>query len=113
MPFGSQPTGRITYDAAGNVVALLMHEKRNEAEGRPSPAEVQDEYAAYFGTYTVDAAQRVVTHHILGSLSADRASREIRRNYEFRDGTLILIFVRRQDGATNTLVWRRVSRPSL
>src|SRR5256885_1040837 len=34
-PFGGQAAGRITYDADGNVVALLMHEKRNEAAGRP------------------------------------------------------------------------------
>src|SRR3954452_20142713 len=31
QPWGDA-TGRITYDANGNVVALLMHERRNEAQ---------------------------------------------------------------------------------
>jgi hypothetical protein len=111
-PFGSQATGRITYDADGNVVALLMHEKRNEAAGRPSSPEVQEQYTAYFGTYTPDTARQVITHHIGGSLSAERASGELRRHYEFRNVALILTFIRTQDGATNTLVWKRVSRLS-
>jgi hypothetical protein len=31
-PFGSQAAGRITYDADGNVVALLMHATRRVLE---------------------------------------------------------------------------------
>jgi hypothetical protein len=109
MPFGSHAVGRITYDANGNVTTLLMHELRNEAAGRPSSPQVQAEFTAYFGTYTVDTTARVITHHISGSLSAERASGDLRRNYQLRDGALILTFIRPQDGATNTLVWKRIS----
>ena len=108
-PWGSQPVGQITYDADGHVTALLMHEERNEAGGRPSSQDVQAEFSAYFGTYAVDATRRIVTHHVRGSLSAERASGELRRNYELKDGALILTFTRPQDGATNTLVWKRIS----
>lgn len=109
-PYGSHPAGQITYDADGHVMALLMHEERNEAGGRASPREVQAEFSAYFGTYTVDATQRIVMHDVRGSLSAERASGELRRHYELKDGSLILTFTRPQDGATNTLVWKRISR---
>ena len=109
-PWGSQAVGRITYDADGHVTALLMHEQRNEANGRPSSPDVQSAFSAYFGTYTVDTAKRIVTHQVGASLSAERASGELRRNYQFKDGMLILTFTRPQDGATNTLKWKRISR---
>ena len=111
-PWGNHPAGQITYDGEGQMMALLMHESRNEASGRPSMREVEAEFSAYFGSYTVDPAQRVITHHVRGSLNAERASGDLRRNYELNDGALILTFTRPQDGATNTLVWKRMSRPS-
>jgi hypothetical protein len=109
-PWGRRPVGHLTYDADGHVTALLMHEQRNEADGRPSSPEVQAEFSAYFGTYTVDPTRRAIIHHVIGSLSAERASGELRRNYAFKDGTLILTFTRTQDGAINSLVWKRVSQ---
>ena len=109
-PWGSQPAGRITYDADGHVTALVMHERRNEASGRVSPPEVQADFSAYFGTYSIDTAQRIVTHHVQGSLNASGASGDLRRNYEFEDSALILTFKRRQDGALVTLKFKRVSR---
>jgi hypothetical protein len=42
--------------------------------------------------------------HIVTTAQCERASRELRRNYEFRNGALMLTFIRTQDGATNTLV---------
>ena len=108
-PWGQRPVGQLTYDAAGRMIALLMHQARNEAGGNASDPAVQGEYSAYFGTYTVDAERRVVTHRVNGSLAATRASSELLRNYEFRDGLLVLTFTRSRGAApvTNTLVWRR------
>ena len=83
------------------------HEPR---AGRLSSREVQAEFTAYFGTYSVDTERRIIIHHVSGSLSAERASGELRRNYEFRDGSLILTFTRTQDGAMNTLIWKRLSQ---
>ena len=111
-PWGSQPAGRIAYDADGHVTALVMHEERNEASGARSSPDVQADFSAYFGTYSVDTAQRIVTHHVRGSLNAQGASGELRRNYELKDGALILTFTRQQDGAMNTLRFKRVSRPA-
>ena len=43
-PWGSQPAGRIAYDAVGHVTAIVMNEQRNEASGRVSPPEVQADF---------------------------------------------------------------------
>src|SRR3954452_16136518 len=67
QPWGNA-TGRITYDANGNVVALLMHERRNEAQtGSRAAPEALSQYSAYFGTYQVDAANGVIIHQVTGS----------------------------------------------
>jgi hypothetical protein len=112
-PWGAHPVGRITYDADGHVTALLMHELRNEADGRSSPPDTQAECSTYFGHYKVDVARGLVTHEVTGSLSAAHASRELQRNYELRDGVLTLSFTRPRNGlpVTHVLSWTRVSTP--
>jgi Lipocalin-like domain len=110
-PWGSHPAGRIVYNADGQVTALLMHERRNEGDGSRSPPEIQGEFSAYFGTYQVDAAQRIITHQVTASLAAARASIELRRNFDFKNGMLILSFPATRNGVPviNNLIWKRVS----
>jgi hypothetical protein len=110
-PWGSRPAGRIVYDSDGHVTALLMHERRNEGNGTRSPPEVQGEFSAYFGTCLVDAAQRIIVHQVTASLAAARASKELRRNFDLKDGMLILSFPRTRNGVpvTNNLIWKRIS----
>lgn len=110
-PWGAHPVGRITYDPDGNATALVMHELRNEADGRSSPPDTQAEFSAYFGSYKVDVARKLVTHKIAGSLSAARASHELQRNYELRDGILTLSFTRPRNGlpVAHVLPFKRVS----
>ena len=112
-PWGAHPVGRITYDPDGNVTALVMHELRNEADGRSSPPDTQADFSAYFGSYKVDVARGLVTHKIAGSLSAAHASHELQRNYELRDGVLTLSFTRLRDGlpVAHVLSFKRVSSP--
>ena len=107
-PFGETPAGRITYDADGNMLALLMHEYRNEAAGKASPADVAESFSAYFGRYSVDSSTRRVTHRVQGSLSAVRASEVLVRDYVINGDDLILTFSRPKTGITNTLRWRRM-----
>jgi len=110
-PWGAHPVGRITYDPDGNVTALVMHELRNEADGRSSPPDTQAEFSAYFGSYKVDVARKLVSHKIAGSLSAARASHELQRNYELRDGSGTLSFTRPRNGlpVAHVLPFKRVS----
>lgn len=109
-PWG-KPAGRISYDAAGNVVAMLMHERRNQADGRAVDPTTSSSYSAYFGTYQVDVAEGVVVHHVAGSLNGDMASGELRRTYAFEGGMLVLGFTLARDGITRRLVWRQISSP--
>lgn len=114
QPWGN-PAGRITYDANGNMVALLMHERRNEAKsGSRAAPETLSQYSAYFGTYSVDSANGVISHQVTGSLSGENASGELRRTFKFEDGMLVLGFTTIRDGVpvTRRLVWKRMSSPS-
>ncbi len=113
QPWGNA-AGRITYDANGNMVALLMHERRNEAQsGSRAAPETLSQYSAYFGTYRVDPANGVIAHHVTGSLNGENASGELRRDFKFEDGMLMLGFTTIRDGVpvTRRLVWRRISSP--
>jgi hypothetical protein len=103
--------GRTTYDADGHMTGLLMSGRRNEADGSSSTPEAQGEFSAYFGTYRVDVTQKHIIHQVSASLSAARASRELRRCYELEDDRLVLSFPTVRNGVpmTNRLVWRRIS----
>jgi len=95
--------GRITYDPGGNVAAVLMHERRNQFDGRPTDPDTISSYSAYFGTYNVDLANGMIRHQVTGSLDAD-ASGEL----------LVLGFTTMRDGmpVIRRLEWRRVATPS-
>jgi hypothetical protein len=109
-PWGAAPVGRLTYDADGSMIALLMDARRNQAEGGAVPADVQASVAAYYGTYTVDPARHVVTHHVAASLRASEAG-SIERRYTLNGDTLVLIANALYEGAkvTHTLVWHRAA----
>ena len=109
-PWG-HPVGRITYDPDGNVMALVMHELRNEANGRSSPPDTQGEFSAYFGSYKVDAVRGIITHTVTGSLSAAHASHELQRNFEVGNGLLTLSFIRPRNGlpVAHVLTFKRMS----
>ncbi len=107
--WGHHPVGRLVYGPDGRMIVLVMHENRNQADGRSIPEEVASEAAGYFGTYTIDAVRAVVTHHVEGSLRASESG-AIERSFEFRDGTLLLTARGMRDGSfvTYVLTWTRL-----
>jgi hypothetical protein len=110
-PWG-KAAGRISYDAHGNMMAVLMHEQRNEADGIVrGDQQTANNYSAYFGTYRVDFSQGVIRHQVAGSLNGNNASGELLRTFKFEDGLLVLAFSKAQDGVpvTRRLVWKRLS----
>jgi hypothetical protein len=108
-PYGT-PAGRISSDADGNVVAILMHERRNQADGCAADPTAPSSYSAYFGTYQIDLANGVIRHWVKGSLNG-YASGELRRTFAFQDSFLILGFTVPNDGvpARRCLMWKRMS----
>jgi lipocalin-like protein len=109
-PWG-KATGRISYDAAGNVMGMLMHERRNQADSRATDQGALSSYSAYFGTYRVDWTEGMIRHHVDASLNSDTASGELKRSFAFENGMLILGFTTMRDGVpvTRRVQWRRIS----
>lgn len=108
--WGDRPVGRLVYDAQSRMFALLMPAARNQAAGGPPiPEALAREVAGYYGSYSVDTARRVVTHHVRTSLRAAE-SRSIERSYLFHGTQLVLSAKATRDGApvTYILTWQRL-----
>jgi len=112
-PFGPRPSGRIIYDEAGHVTAMIVGEQRNEAAGKASPSEFLRQFTAYFGTYRVDAESGELVHNVTTSLNGPQASGELRRHYRMENGRFFLSFSRMRDGVEvmTRLEWKRISLP--
>jgi hypothetical protein len=108
--YGPNPVGRITYDKAGRMSALLMRPGR-KAIANPRSAtveelrEIQSGFVAYFGTYDVDEASRTVIHHVQAALNPSWPGTDLRRTYEFSENRLTLRAM--QPNGVLTLVWER------
>jgi hypothetical protein len=111
QPWGPAPIGQLTYAADGRMTALLMDDRRNQANGQPVPADVQANVAAYYGTYAVDSLRHTVTHHVVASIRASEAG-AIERTYRLKGDTLVLTAAAIYEGASviHTLVWHRVAQ---
>jgi hypothetical protein len=112
-PWGKRPPGRIAYGEGGQMMALIVSDRGGDAGGQPGDPLARGEFAAYFGTYEIDAHSRTVVHHIASSLAGRPASPELRRQYEFADGNLVLTFPWNFEGkpVENRLVWKRMVAP--
>lgn len=120
FPLGKKVIGRINYDALGNMAAQLMSADRKPSASK-NPAEVSDpeyrkafqEYTSYFGTYTIDADQRKVTHHVKGASAPSWPGNDQVRYFELTESNLILRTppMRGQDGqkSVHTLIWKKIT----
>jgi hypothetical protein len=81
-PFGEHPRGYFVYDGTGHVHIQVMKvpplprfPEASWIDGEPPTAEhalaAYNAYVAYFGTYSVDAKNHIVTHHVEGSLAPE------------------------------------------
>ena len=115
-PYGEKPVGRITYDKAGRMSAILMRPGRRSTvapgnsliAGNASAEEIReavDGFIAYFGTFDVDESTRTVIHHVQACLVPSWVGTDLKRTYRFETNRLVLT-------ATATtgvldLVWER------
>jgi|SoiMethySBSTD1v2_1073268.scaffolds.fasta_scaffold888829_2 lipocalin-like protein len=109
LRYGSSPTGYIRYDRDGTMSVQIARMPRPKfASGRdqsPTPEEGREAYlgyVAYFGTYTVDEASRVVTHHVESSLMPSFAGTDQKRPATLEGDRLTL-----SDEKTFRVVWER------
>ena len=117
------PTGVLIYDGYGHVAAQISRQGRTidmiagdcrEAEkvkGTDDTAQTILGYDAYFGTYTVNAEEGVVTHHLESALFPGDIGKNIKRRFTIAGDTLTIGFsTTLRDGTPviRTLVWARM-----
>jgi len=84
-----QPTGMLIYTSDGHMSVQLMYPKSAAAL---SNEYVLNGYEASFGSYELDEAAHIVTHHVQGSVTGDLlVGKDLPRVYQFtEDGRLII-----------------------
>ncbi|HKV63124.1 MAG TPA: lipocalin-like domain-containing protein [Candidatus Acidoferrum sp.] len=121
-----RPTGLIMYDASGHMcVNIVLKADRKPfapyAKGIVSAtteekAAAFETYAAYFGTFTIDAKAGTVTHHLEDNLVPGRQGTDNVRWFEFQGPDRLLLtpiedgkggVLARKD-ATYKLLWERL-----
>jgi hypothetical protein len=97
LSFGSRPRGYLVYDPTGHVflqVQDIVHADSVKSRWRDAPDSVLKGllhgFQAYFGTYTVDSVEQLVTHRIEGELLPRFGSVEVATPYQLRGDSLIL-----------------------
>jgi hypothetical protein len=85
----TQPKGMLIYTRDGHMSVQLMYPR---SAFTLSNEYVKDGYEASFGSYDVDEATHVVTHHVQGSVTRDLlVGKDLPRVYQFtEDGHLII-----------------------
>ena len=113
--YGEHPRGYIVYDSTGHMFVQVCNDPPTPpfASGddyKPTAHEAETAYAhfvAYFGTYSVDQARHVLTHHVEGSLLPSFTGTDQERPYTLHGDRLELT-----DGKTWRAVWERVRPPN-
>lgn len=120
--YGKQPQGLIMYDRGGWMSVQIVSDpaptlpsaSSRESVLSASPADKSkafDGYYAYFGTWTFDAANSTVTHHIQQSLTPGERGEDAVRHFVLDGDRLILTAKTHEMGEDHErkLVWQRVT----
>jgi lipocalin-like protein len=117
------PKGVLIYDRSGHVAAQLSRHGRTlemipdecreavKVRGTNDTSQTILGYDAYFGTYSVDEKEGVVTHHLEIALFPGDIGKSIKRNISISGDKLTLKFnTTTHDGfaVTRTLEWERL-----
>jgi hypothetical protein len=115
--YGPSPAGRLSYDAGGRMSVHLVDPRRKAFAAGDSRAGTDDEvrsafqgYFGYFGRYSVDVKEKVVTHRVEGASYPNYVGSEQRRHYALAGERLTLRTPPRGApgaGFTLVLVWER------
>lgn len=116
-PYGSNPSGLLTYTIEGRVTALISYGGRKSLSGPVAPPEEQVEafktFFAYGGRYSLSGNK--ITHHIEVSSIQNYVQRDLGRSVEFRDDQIILVTPPTPvDGKIQIveLIWQRLTAGS-
>lgn len=91
-PFGENPKGIIMYDASGYMAVQIMTNDRPHFTVNDILAGTPDEIKAafeglntYYGPYTINEAESIVTHHLEGASLPNREGSDQIRAFSFSD----------------------------
>ena len=105
--------GYLIYDATGYMGVTIMRPDRVPySEDGPTADEALSQlgsYTSYFGRFTVNETEGVVTHHLEGSLNPTGAGSDYRRFYTFTENSLTLQPPPAEDGSRAFLTWERLA----
>jgi lipocalin-like protein len=106
---GAFDTGRIMYDARGEMAAHLLRSggPKEAAVTEAARAAAFQAYLGYFGPYTIDADTQRVIHHVVGSSRPDWIGSEQVRYYAFPSEHTLTLSLKSGDRITQTLTWER------
>jgi hypothetical protein len=114
-PLGPDAKGVISYSPDGFVfVHIMANNRHNHSTGDLFGGEISEikasatTHISYFGTYKVEGSE--VIHHVSVASFPNWVSSEQRRNWEFRDGHLLLSAQGLEVGNEKVgayLIWRR------
>ncbi len=118
QPYGTDAAGQIVYTADGRMSAQLIRPGREFPD--PQSVTVEEMRAAilrgffsYYGRYTVDHENRVVTHHVEGALLPDWVGTHRPRSFTFDGPDRVTLSTAPDPGRTageiSELVWERVT----
>jgi hypothetical protein len=89
------PLGMLIYTRDGHMSVQLMYPKSERALSNDY---VQNGYEASFGSYEVDSAHHMVTHHVQGANTGDRlVGKDLPRVYQFDGAGRLVIRSARPD----------------
>ena len=118
-PYGQEPQGRLMYDRQGHMAVQIMRPGivpfavYDRWMGTPEEVRTAfNGYLAYYGIYTIDAAEKTITHHIRGSVFPNYIGDAVVRAYAFSGDRLTLSTPPMPFGGkkgTGRLVWLRVA----
>ncbi len=118
------PKGILIYDRAGHVAAQLSRPGRTvemladecreaqKVKGTNDTSQTILGYDTYFGTYTVNEKEGIVTHHLESALFPGDIGKSIVRRFSISGDTLTIKFnTMLRDGmpVMRTLVWTRLT----
>ena len=107
-PHGDEPIGRISYDGAGRMWAMILPPNRAPLTGTASAEDYRAAMrgvVAYYGTYDVDEATGRVIHHVEAASNPAWIGDDFVRWYRFEDGDLRLSL---NADFRGTLLWARM-----
>lgn len=108
---GEKPTGIITYLENGWMAAQIQPDRTPIGMVGASPSGEEAKaalygYTAYFGTYTIDAKAKIVTHHRKGNVTPGwEKNADIQRAYVFDGPDRVILY---PIGNKNELIWERM-----